>query len=272
MKVKSPLRYPGGKSRATKMIIPLFPKDIKEYREPMVGGGSIYLAIRQLLGDDVRYWINDMNRGVYSFWEVLRKNPSNLIKILEFIQGYYQDVDSGRTMYETLKDTSYESEFMEAVRFFIINRCGFSGVESGGFSKQAFLKRFTASSVSRLRPVHPLLQNSQITHGDYSGSLSQAGDGVFIFLDPPYSNTNQSRLYGKNGRLHSEFDHERFAELTRVCTNHRWLITCDDSPLIRDLFSFAYIREWKLQYSMTNVASKTTRAGDELFISNYPLP
>lgn len=39
--IKSPLRYPGGKSKAIKFIAPLIPK-FKEYREPFLGGGSGY--------------------------------------------------------------------------------------------------------------------------------------------------------------------------------------------------------------------------------------
>jgi len=44
--IKSPLRYPGGKSRAVKKISSLVP-DFKEYREPFVGGGSIFVYLKQ---------------------------------------------------------------------------------------------------------------------------------------------------------------------------------------------------------------------------------
>lgn len=50
MAMKSPLRFPGGKSRGLKQIIPLIP-DFEEYREPMVGGGSIFLYLRQRYPD-----------------------------------------------------------------------------------------------------------------------------------------------------------------------------------------------------------------------------
>jgi len=45
-KVKSPLRYPGGKSRALKHILPIIPK-FDEFREPFLGGGSVFLALKQ---------------------------------------------------------------------------------------------------------------------------------------------------------------------------------------------------------------------------------
>ncbi len=54
----------------------------------------------------------------------------------------------------------------------------------------------------------------------------------------------------------------------RNCS-HKWLVTYDDSTYIRELFPFAHIHEWKLMYGMNNVGKSTTRAGCELFISNY---
>ena len=44
--IKSPLRYPGGKSKALKRILPLIP-EYDEFREPMVGGGSVFFALKQ---------------------------------------------------------------------------------------------------------------------------------------------------------------------------------------------------------------------------------
>ena len=50
---------------------------------------------------------------------------------------------------------------------------------------------------------------------------------------------------------------------------HQWLITYDDSPFIRDLFSFADIIEWSLQYGMNNYKQGKAARGNELFIKNY---
>ena len=46
-KVKTPFRYPGGKFYALKHILPLIDQiSYDEYREPFVGGGSIFLVSR----------------------------------------------------------------------------------------------------------------------------------------------------------------------------------------------------------------------------------
>ena len=42
---KTPLRYPGGKSKAIKTLSQWYPKIISEYREPFIGGGSIAIDV-----------------------------------------------------------------------------------------------------------------------------------------------------------------------------------------------------------------------------------
>lgn len=76
--VKNILRYPGGKSKAIKMIISKIPTNIKEFREPMVGGGSVSLAIKQLF-PNVKIKINDLNYDLICFWKILRDYPDKLI-------------------------------------------------------------------------------------------------------------------------------------------------------------------------------------------------
>ena len=89
---------------------------------------------------------------------------------------------------------------------------------------------------------------------------------MFIFLDPPYFTA--SRLYGRNGSLHS-FDHERLSDILKK-SKHRFLITYDDCDEIRHLYKWAEITEWSLQYGMNNCnAENQSKIGSELFIKNY---
>ena len=47
--LKTPLRYPGGKSRAIKKMAQFFPEmnEYTEFREPLLGGGSVdYMCVR----------------------------------------------------------------------------------------------------------------------------------------------------------------------------------------------------------------------------------
>jgi DNA adenine methylase len=266
--VKTALRYPGGKSKAIDQIVPHIPLNIGEYREPFIGGGSVFLAVRHLFGSQVKkYWINDLNYDLCCFWRYAKTEVEALASEVERLK---QKHPNGRDLYNCLTFSCVElSDFERAVRFFILNRITFSGtVDSGGYSQQAFEKRFTPSSIARLRSLAQSLLSVGITSGDYESLLTQDGQDVFIYLDPPYLSATKSKLYGVKGHLHTGFDHRRFAENMRKCP-HCWLITYDDSPEVRELFAFAKITEWSLQYGMNNYKQAIAPKGKELLIQNY---
>jgi DNA adenine methylase len=267
---KSPLRYPGGKSRAIKQIIEYLPEIFDEYREPFVGGGSVFIYLKQKF-PNLKIWINDLNTELFLFWKYSQSNLSQLVKEVRRIKDKYKD---GKLLFSELAsvDVTSLSDFDRAVRFFVLNRITFSGtVESGGYSQEAFHKRFTYSSIERLEKLESILtEDVIITNLDYSKVLNTAGKNVFLFLDPPYFSATKSRLYGKDGDLHTSFEHQRFAELLQQCP-YPWLITYDDSPEIRANFTLAHIYEWELQYGMNNYKKSNAAKGKELFITNYEI-
>jgi DNA adenine methylase len=265
--IKSPLRYPGGKSKAIKSIAPLIP-DFDEFREPFVGGGSVFVYLKQKFPNK-KFWINDIYENLYHFWKELQHSPE---KLIQQIQYWKDNSEVGKDLHKHLiENIDNFDNLNKAAAFFVFNRITFSGTtESGGFSNAAFNKRFTQSSIERVKQLSLILNNTEITKLDYQEVLEVDGNNVFIFLDPPYYSATKSALYGKNGKLHKIFDHERFAESLKNI-KHKWLITYDDSEYIRDLFSFANIKEWNLIYGMRNVGQNGNQKGKELFISNYPI-
>lgn len=268
MMIKSPLRYPGGKSKAIKQIIEYLPESFSEFREPFVGGGSVFIYLKQKF-PTLKIWINDLNCELFLFWKYSQSHLPQLVAEIRYVKDKYTN---GKLLFCELTNLNLNSlsEFDRAVRFFVLNRITFSGtVESGGFSEQAFHQRFTCSSIDRLEKLEKILTaDVKITNLDYSELLKVDGNDVFIFLDPPYFVAKKSKLYGKDGDLHTSFAHQRFAKLITKCS-HRWLITYDDSPEIRENFLTANIFEWELQYGMNNYKKSSAAKGKELFIANY---
>ncbi len=265
--IRSPLRYPGGKSRAVERISRLIPP-FEEFREPFVGGGSVFIYLKQKFPQS-KFWINDKYAELATFWSILQSDSEFLFEQIWQWRGEFAD---GKTLHRFLRENSPNfNQIQTAAAFFIFNRVTFSGTtEAGGFSQQAFDKRFTVSSIERLIAMPQLLQNVKVTGGDYESLIKAGGENVFLFFDPPYFSATNSALYGKNGSLHKSFDHERFAANLKNC-RHRWLLTYDDSPFVRELFSFANIENWNLMYGMRNVGANSDQKGSELFISNYEL-
>src|SRR5258706_3288282 len=88
---KSPLRYPGGKQKALDRIWEIFPRNAAEYREPLVGGGSVYLQARaaSFAGS---YWINDRFKELTSFWKCVQDPVicKKLMKELEALRAGFK--------------------------------------------------------------------------------------------------------------------------------------------------------------------------------------
>jgi len=263
--IKSPLRYPGGKSRAVKLISTLIP-EFDEFREPFLGGGSVFIYAKQRFPNK-KFWVNDLYFELYKFWEMTQKDVDALV---EKIYEWRNQFPIGKELHKFLNENIDSFNDLErAAAFFIYNRITFSGTSlSGGFSEGAFTGRFTESSIKRLNEFANVINGTTITNFDYEELVNREGKNVFLFLDPPYYSAKKSALYGKNGHLHKSFNHEKFAAAMENC-QHKWLITYDDSDYVRDLFSFAQIKPWELVYGMRNVTKDSDQKGKELFISNY---
>ena len=265
--IKSPLRYPGGKSRLVKRLSPIVP-GFKEYREPFVGGGSLYVYLKQVFPHR-KFWVNDRYTELVTFWQ---ESQMDVEKVLLQVKKWKCEFSEGKELFYFLKENKTDFGDIEmAAMFFVFNRITFSGTtEAGGYSEQAFRGRFTESSIERLSKFGQVLEGVKITNIDYESLVLSGGQEVFLYLDPPYSNNMKSALYGKKGNLHKGFDHERLANTLKKC-QHKWLLTYDDSPLIRKMYSFANIASWGLTYGMRNVSDNSFQQEKELFITNYEI-
>ena len=99
--LKSPLRYPGGKSRAIPKILEQLPESFLEFREPFVGGGSVFVAIRQKF-PAVKVWINDLNFDLYCFWKIAQANTRELTDAITKIKN---ETKNGRVLFEEFRNS-----------------------------------------------------------------------------------------------------------------------------------------------------------------------
>ena len=157
--MKTPLRYPGGKSRAVKHILPHIPEDIDRLCSPFFGGGSVELAVASR-GTEVRGY--DKMKQLVWFWMALCENNERLADEVETLREQYVirngdtvtgcSKDSFWRYREELKTDSFMFSYERAAKYYAINRSSFSGATfSGGYSEKASYARFTDSSVQRLR-------------------------------------------------------------------------------------------------------------------------
>lgn len=235
--VRSPLRYPGGKTRAVEIISRCFPSRIKELVAPFFGGGSIELLFA---ARGVRVHGYDVFRPLVEFWQCLLQRPNQLANEVE----KYYPLSRERFYRLQEQQTQFPSKLERAAVYYVLNRCSFSGATlSGGMSPGH--PRFTRSSIQRLREFNN--PNISVERADFEESLSQH-KSMFAYLDPPY--LINSGLYGKKGDAHKDFDHVRLAKVLKDRGN--WVLSYNDCEDIRELYrGFKFMTpNWK--YGMSS--------------------
>ena len=167
--LKTPLRYPGGKSRAVSKLFQFLPEHITEFREPFLGGGSFAIAMTKQY-PDLPIWVNDMYEPLYNFWVQLQQDGEELTADLKDLKGEYDNPDKARELFNDYKDSLKDGTDLErAVKFYVINKCSFSGLtESSSFSPQASDNNWTMRGIEKLPAYSELIREWKITCVDYA--------------------------------------------------------------------------------------------------------
>ena len=270
--LKTPLRYPGGKSRAIVKLLQYLPdlSQVKEFREPFLGGGSVALEITKRY-PNIEIWVNDLYEPLANFWQILQHDGEKLQDDLKKIKEKYNTPDLARDIFTRSKEylsTEETEDFRRAVSFYIVNKCSFSGLtESSSFSKQASESNFSINGIERLMEYSELIEGWKITNDTYESLLTDKKD-VFVYLDPPYD--IKIPIYGKRGAMHKYFDHDKFAH---DCDDHTapMLISYNSSQVVRDRFKDWNAAEFDHTYSMRTVGNymKEQHERKELVLLNY---
>ena len=270
--LKTPLRYPGGKSRACTKMDVYIPdlRDYKEYREPFLGGGSVAIHITKKY-PHLDIWVNDLYEPLYNFWRVLQDDGYELYKRLQELKSRYPDPGSAKGLFleakELVNDYSI-SPLHRACSFYVINKCSFSGLtESSSFSKQASDNNFSMRGIEKLQGYTQIIKDWKITNLSYEQLLTD-DKKCFTYLDPPYD--IKDNLYGKKGSMHNGFNHDDFAADCDRFIGHQ-LISYNSSQLVKDRFKDYQTGEFDLTYTMRSVGEymREQKERKELLLFNY---
>ena len=266
MKYTTPLRYPGGKSRAIKFLSQHLP-EIESYREPFLGGGSMALYVTQTY-PNTDVWVNDLYYPLYAFWMTLRDHGQQLCDDLRELKTELgESYDAHKMAFDDAKDKLNNDIYESGFNFYVANKCSFSGLTANSsFSKQASRANFTFRGIDKLPALSELIQGWRITNHSYEEMLY--GRNAFVFLDPPYA--IKDNLYGNKGDMHKSFDHEWFA--AQACaSDNKCMITYNSELFIKDRFPDWYQKDWDLTYTMrsSGTYTKDQKKRKELLLLNY---
>ena len=270
--LKTPLRYPGGKSRACTKMGQFFPdfSKYREFREPFLGGGSVALYISKMY-PELSIWVNDLYEPLVNFWQNIQDDGQNLQDMIWSLKNKYPERDSARELFTKAKESINNEELSSrdrAAYFYVVNKCSFSGLtESSSFSAQASESNFSYRGIEKITGYQQIIENWTITNISYERMLSDDSE-IFTYLDPPYD--IKDNLYGKKGDMHKKFNHDEFAEWCDRFTSPM-LISYNSSQLVKNRFKHWTATEFDLTYTMRSVGEymREQQQRKELLLLNY---
>lgn len=256
-------KWVGGKrTRLSLMHFPCF----REYREPFCGSAAVFFHL-----EPNKSWLNDIDSNIVNVLSVAKSLPHNQalycmlrspVRPFESLEDQKASIEKSERFQFSKPDVEQALLFLRLIHYSHRGRPYASGYCTYNPGSPRSWNNFNGrEKAKRLAYSHFLLKNAKITQGDFAPVITNPGKDVFIFIDPPYITETNSSLYRDDDRgLHA-----RLADLLKV-TPHKFLLTAEDSPEYRKLFSWATIRTEETKYDSRTKADKKVV---ELFITNY---
>lgn len=216
IKAKPFIKWVGGKGQLIEQLEALLPADFSErenitYIEPFVGGGAMLFYMLQKYPNIKSAVINDINPDLTLCYQVVRDNPTELVKSLDAIQTEYRALrtEEERKIFFLNKRDRFNTKSLDSIEnctlFFFLNRTCFNGlyrVNKAGKFNVPFGKYSTPTicDADTIYADSRLLQKVEIMTGDFEQTYTKIEDNTFFYFDPPYrplSNTSSFNDYSK---------------------------------------------------------------------------
>jgi len=284
--LRSPLRYPGGKSRVAKLLAPFIPPDHEEYREIFFGGGGLFFHKPKA----PRNWINDLHPGLYAFWKTLRdaypafaalcreQDASNL-------RATFQKWIDRRDLMEARGD---DALLERALQYYFINRTVWYGRVVYDPARRSRLYFSNPEGwgnlekkLAHLKACSEKLQGVHITNLPFEACLADATPRTLIYADPPYYRDSLDHACSKLYDGHFTIEQHVLLRDLLALSSARVMVSYDATGDIRKLYRGnrgwrIHKLEWKYcgRRALTNhereaKVKEAKVTGQELLIVNY---
>lgn len=283
-KMRPPLRYAGGKTRAVEILAAHMPPDVKEMSSIFCGGLSFELYCENELGIKVNK-AYDFNPLLVNLYNVL-KAPNNAERMAEDLiaeagvgKGYNKEAYKKHynAYKECLKQIKNEevitaTPYQMALDFYVTHE--FSRFVSPPYNYSEYTNKYEHSFKAKLKKLLDFKTNMQFECAHFKDSIPRHNN-EFLYLDPPYFKDNKNlstNLYFG----HNNFDHALLADLMKK-HNSKFLMSYNDCEWIREAYKDFNIKVVEWRYSLRLGISKNRSDGDynrhqksyEVIISNY---
>jgi DNA adenine methylase len=265
------LRWAGGKRWLAPSIVDAI-RRTKSARvvEPFLGGAAIYLATESHLTGV----LNDTNVDLIRTYRAIRTNAD------EIAVGLSELENSPATYYHVRArfhlSTDGQDEVARAVDFIYLNHHSFNGIyrvnKAGAYNVPfGHRKRVAVPTSEHLNAAAAKLRRAELHSGDFETSVERAGDGDFIFADPPYTVAHNNNGFVKyNQKLFTFEDQERLADTIARASSRgaNIVVTNANHESIRRLYRDFAMRPVRTK-STVGGTNASRAASSELIISNF---
>lgn len=279
------IKYRGGKSKEISHFISNMPEHYNRYIEPFFGGGALYFYL-----EPQNAIINDVNTKLYSFYKQMQEEYPSVRKQLDELQMVYEQnqkeyeglkkkhpeervENKNEALYYKIRDMfnhKIESEYLEAVVYFFINKTAYSGMiryNAKGEYNVPF-GRYKNLNTKLITDKHyELLKRTEIYNYDYSEIFNMAGKNDFIFLDPPYDCVfsdygNEAYRDGFGENEHRRLAND-FANLS--CKS---MLVIGKTALTEELYGKYIVEEYDKSYAV-NIRNRFKADAKHIIVKNY---
>jgi len=263
------LKWVGGKTQIIDKIINNFPKEINNYREIFLGGGSVLLSFLSYVknknikinGDIYAYDINEpliymykniqqRHNELFNYLEniilefnkcnneEINRTPENLEEAMKNKENYYYWI---RNTYNKLSNDE-RNDIIGSSMFIFLNKTCFRGIfrmGPNGFNvPYGNYKNPEIINKNHLEEIHHLIQNVKFECCDFSSSLNKIDENDFIYLDPPYAPEINTSFVGYTKSGFTLEQHKNLFELIHKLSNEnkKIMLSNADVKLVRDYF------------------------------------
>ena len=209
------LRWAGGKSWLFSKLPELLPSKFNNYHEPFLGGGSVYLFLKENSLIKGRSFLSDLNPDLINCYRQLRNNYPELIKRL----SKYKNTES---YYYMVRSSNTECRLEKAANFLYLNRTSFNGIFrvnlQGEYNVPYGFKSYDKLfDLQNLNATRLLLRSAKLSVYDFEESLKNITKNDLVFIDPPYTIAHNHNGFIKyNQKLFSWSDQERLLRFVKT--------------------------------------------------------
>lgn len=184
------VKWVGGKRQLLPVIEKHLPASTKDYYEPFVGGGALFLHLKPKHAH-----INDINRSLMNAYKAICEDHESVLRCLDDMDNALRQ--EGKACYYSIRD-AYNQRAMEghydtflAAAFIFLNKHGFNGLfrvnRQGSFNVPYNYSTRPSYNRENIEGLASLLQQTQpqMTNLDFATSVKDAKEGDFVFFDSP---------------------------------------------------------------------------------------